>query len=81
MLGDIENKKELEDGTVAKIKPFDECCYLVEVIDGEDRVESGIWCPKSKRLVVDGSIIGHYDTKEEVLDAISPREVSYKRYF
>lgn len=74
-------EKKLADGTVAVMKPYDECCYLVEILKDGERIADGMWCPNSKRLVVDGEIIGHYNTKKSVLKEIYPREVTYTVYF
>jgi hypothetical protein len=80
MKGDKKISKKLSDGSTASIKPYDDCCYLVEVKKNGEIIDSGVWCPQSKILASDGEIVCVYQTKEEVLKDIEPREIKYTKY-
>ncbi len=81
MLNDKELTKKLSNGTVATIKPLDECCFKIEIMKGKKVVDSGVWCPVSQVLAWDGNVVGFYETKEDLLKAIKPRKMSRTRYF
>lgn len=72
MLGDEVATRRIDIFTKATIAPYDDCCYELKVFRFNKEIESGIWCPKSHILAMDGEVVGFYDTKIEVLKSIRP---------
>jgi hypothetical protein len=48
------------------VSSFDECCKRFIVSKSGAELATGIWCPKSFRVVIDGGIVGFCTTEEEL---------------
>lgn len=70
-------ERVIEPGLVASLEPFDECCWRLKITKDGEKIESGIWCPVSKQLVIDGNIVGNASTKEDVLERLKPFQITY----
>jgi hypothetical protein len=54
------------------LQKYDDCCYSIDIIEDGETVETGIWCPKSGQVVVNGRTAGWCDSKEEVISRLKP---------
>lgn len=63
-----EIQKTIDTDVVAKIKPYNSCCWRLQINKNGEEIESGIWCPKSTILSVNGAVAGYASTPEEVLN-------------
>ena len=58
------------------LEKYDDCCYLILIKDAENKeIATGIWCPESHIVAVDGETIGRCATKEEVVARLGVVEV------
>lgn len=62
------------------ITKYDDCCYMVSIKKDGEQVESGIWCPVSKRLAIDGELIGLFNSEEEIKKFLKPIPVTTTKY-
>ena len=72
----VRVERLVRPGVIASLEPFDECCWRLSIAKGGKEIESGIWCPNSHRLVIDGNVVGFASTKEEVLEQLKPSRIT-----
>jgi len=73
----VEIERLVRPGVIAKIKPLDECCFRLSIEDNGEEIQSGVWCPQSHVLAIEGEIAGFAETKEEVLEKLTPVKVEH----
>jgi len=60
------------------VTKFDECCYRVSITEGGKEIESGIWCPVSKILAINGDHAGYFESKDDLIENLG--HVQYTTY-
>ena len=56
--------------TTIDLEKYDDCCYKVIIKKDDVEVETGIWCPKTHIVSINGEIAGFCSTKEDVINNI-----------
>lgn len=63
-------EREIEPGIIASLEPPTPphtCCWRLRITKEGQIIESGIWCPNSTAIVINGHVVGFSDSKESVL--------------